>query len=99
MRATQEQIDSEVAGQAEATGAIASHIAELAHESTAMAASIEGVAASTVTGDDSSGAVPATHMPAVEPRTLAEIGRAHVELQSLMRTSYAVFCLKKKNKK
>src|SRR3546814_5478877 len=25
-----------------------------------------------------------------------EIGRAHVELQSLMRTSYAVFCLKKK---
>src|SRR3546814_4247710 len=29
----------------------------------------------------------------------AEIGRAHVELQSLMRTSYAVFCLKKKKKK
>src|SRR3546814_3307426 len=27
---------------------------------------------------------------------LAEIGRAHVELQSLMRISYAVFCLKKK---
>src|SRR3546814_6886579 len=27
-----------------------------------------------------------------------EIGRAHVELQSLMRTSYAVFCLKNKNK-
>src|SRR3546814_1675706 len=26
-----------------------------------------------------------------------EIGRAHVELQSLMRNSYAVFCLKKKN--
>src|SRR3546814_6633464 len=26
----------------------------------------------------------------------AEIGRAHVELQSLMRISYAVFCLKKK---
>src|SRR3546814_3379612 len=26
----------------------------------------------------------------------AEIGRAHVELQSLMRNSYAVFCLKKK---
>src|SRR3546814_4972295 len=25
-----------------------------------------------------------------------EIGRAHVELQSLMRISYAVFCLKKK---
>src|SRR3546814_7960499 len=32
-------------------------------------------------------------------RMLAEIGRAHVELQSLMRISYAVFCLKKKNKK
>src|SRR3546814_1923572 len=28
---------------------------------------------------------------------LAQIGRAHVELQSLMRISYAVFCLKKKN--
>src|SRR3546814_4408512 len=27
-----------------------------------------------------------------------EIGRAHVELQSLMRNSYAVFCLKKKKK-
>src|SRR3546814_10409499 len=27
----------------------------------------------------------------------AEIGRAHSELQSLMRISYAVFCLKKKN--
>src|SRR3546814_4201032 len=26
----------------------------------------------------------------------SEIGRAHVELQSLMRISYAVFCLKKK---
>src|SRR3546814_3682534 len=26
-----------------------------------------------------------------------EIGRAHSELQSLMRTSYAVFCLKKTN--
>src|SRR3546814_4479130 len=25
-----------------------------------------------------------------------QIGRAHVELQSLMRSSYAVFCLKKK---
>src|SRR3546814_1134799 len=29
---------------------------------------------------------------------LDQIGRAHVELQSLMRISYAVFCLKKKNK-
>src|SRR3546814_9761197 len=28
---------------------------------------------------------------------LQEIGRAHVELKSLMRISYAVFCLKKKN--
>src|SRR3546814_8923764 len=28
----------------------------------------------------------------------SEIGRAHVELQSLMRISYAVFCLKKKIK-
>src|SRR3546814_5812472 len=27
---------------------------------------------------------------------LVQIGRAHVELQSLMRISYAVFCLKKK---
>src|SRR3546814_7591010 len=27
---------------------------------------------------------------------VVEIGRAHVELQSLMRISYAVFCLKKK---
>src|SRR3546814_5135534 len=38
------------------------------------------------------------------PRTLVtrvgkleQIGRAHVELQSLMRNSYAVFCLKQKN--
>src|SRR3546814_10286322 len=29
--------------------------------------------------------------------SLDQIGRAHVELQSLMRISYAVFCLKKKN--
>src|SRR3546814_3954932 len=29
---------------------------------------------------------------------LIKIGRAHSELQSLMRISYAVFCLKKKNK-
>src|SRR3546814_6462430 len=27
---------------------------------------------------------------------MPQIGRAHVELQSLMRISYAVFCLKKK---
>src|SRR3546814_6652882 len=31
-----------------------------------------------------------------EAREINEIGRAHVELQSLMRISYAVFCLKKK---
>src|SRR3546814_2923396 len=30
-------------------------------------------------------------------RNLIKIGRAHAELQSLMRISYAVFCLKKKN--
>src|SRR3546814_9497642 len=30
---------------------------------------------------------------------VAQIGRAHSELQSLMRLSYAVFCLKKKKKK
>src|SRR3546814_1847395 len=40
------------------------------------------------------------HPDAIE-RQLAhvEIGRAHSELQSLMRISYAVFCLKKKKKK
>src|SRR3546814_4843154 len=32
-------------------------------------------------------------------RRLLEIGRAHVELQSLMRISYAVFCLKKKTRR
>src|SRR3546814_2251347 len=40
--------------------------------------------------------------PPAQPRALPEtqIGRAHVELQSLMRISYAVFCLKtKKHKK
>src|SRR3546814_4487232 len=30
---------------------------------------------------------------------MRQIGRAHVELQSLMRISYAVFCLNKKKKK
>src|SRR3546814_4116473 len=29
------------------------------------------------------------------PQNHEQIGRAHVELQSLMRSSYAVFCLKK----
>src|SRR3546814_2655823 len=33
-----------------------------------------------------------------EAHTVAKIGRAPSELQSLMRISYAVFCLKKKNK-
>src|SRR3546814_1981831 len=33
---------------------------------------------------------------AKEYEDLGQIGRAHVELQSLMRISYAVFCLKKK---
>src|SRR3546814_10683157 len=33
-----------------------------------------------------------------KPDDLEEIGRAHVELQSLMRISYADFCVKKKNK-
>src|SRR3546814_1008203 len=33
------------------------------------------------------------------PLMTGRIGRAHAELQSLMRNSYAVFCLKKKNKK
>src|SRR3546814_10518538 len=31
-----------------------------------------------------------------QPVVTEKIGRAHVELQSLMRISYAVFCLKKK---
>src|SRR3546814_444534 len=35
----------------------------------------------------------------VSMRLFSKIGRAHVELQSLMRISYAVFCLKKKKKK
>src|SRR3546814_7913425 len=36
--------------------------------------------------------------PPIERESLGDgqIGRAHVELQSLMRNSYAVFCLKKK---
>src|SRR3546814_3834069 len=34
------------------------------------------------------------HSGLLSPRTRLQIGRAHVELQSLMRTSYAVFCLK-----
>src|SRR3546814_2476674 len=34
-----------------------------------------------------------------DTRLRRQIGRAHVELQSLMRISYAVFCLKKKQQK
>src|SRR3546814_1021758 len=33
-----------------------------------------------------------------QERLCGQIGRAHAELQSLMRISYAVFCLKKKTK-
>src|SRR3546814_6143292 len=36
------------------------------------------------------------HAPGA-PISMSKIGRAHAELQSLMRISYAVFCLKKKN--
>src|SRR3546814_3577499 len=39
-----------------------------------------------------------THIFRVGNRT-GQIGRAHAELQSLMRISYAVFCLKKKKHK
>src|SRR3546814_1915231 len=36
--------------------------------------------------------------PVHRRRRALQIGRAHVELQSLMRISYAVFCLKKKKR-
>src|SRR3546814_6422263 len=36
------------------------------------------------------------HAVAIGIKGALEIGRAHVELQSLLRNSYAVFCLKKK---
>src|SRR3546814_2151345 len=42
--------------------------------------------------------VPRARAAPVDAAQGAEIGRAHVELQSLMRISYAVFCLKKKTK-
>src|SRR3546814_6643957 len=35
----------------------------------------------------------------LEALLIVEIGKAHSELQSLMRSSYAVFCLRNKNKK
>src|SRR3546814_2578983 len=41
---------------------------------------------------------PQDQWPAGVATKADEIGRAHVELQSLMRISYAVFCLKKKKK-
>src|SRR3546814_2689086 len=43
---------------------------------------------------------PTNHLRGIRmlDEALREIGRAHVELQSVMRISYAVFCLKKKNK-
>src|SRR3546814_8622826 len=42
--------------------------------------------------------VPVSPPPAQASRMIDDqIGRAHVELQSLMRISYAVFCLNKKN--
>src|SRR3546814_3062665 len=41
------------------------------------------------------GAVVERH-PEAKDATDFEIGRAHVELQQLMRNSYAVYCLKKK---
>src|SRR3546814_7446404 len=40
---------------------------------------------------------PAVDLTLVESEAIGKIGRAHSELQSLMRISYAVFCLKKKN--
>src|SRR3546814_8230475 len=39
---------------------------------------------------------PCGYAPPSARRCISKIGRAHVELQSLMRISYAVFCLKKK---
>src|SRR3546814_3920280 len=56
-----------------------------------------------VKGDPSRGLLPCAdcHGPKGEGLGPAnpEIGRAHVYLQSLMRTPYAAFCLKKKKKK
>src|SRR3546814_4964700 len=44
------------------------------------------------------GSCPSGRRSALSAPPSPEIGRAHVELQSLMRISYAVFCLKKKKK-
>src|SRR3546814_5353986 len=48
--------------------------------------------------DEARRAEAALRAVAVDHRLL-QIGRAHSELQSLMRISYAVFCLKKKKRK
>src|SRR3546814_5237388 len=47
---------------------------------------------------DHEGGIWVRYGPRDRGSTVSEIGRAHVELQSLMRISYAVFCLKKKKK-
>src|SRR3546814_9124760 len=41
---------------------------------------------------------PDNHRPAPTPTSITPDRKSTSELQSLMRTSYAVFCLKKKNK-
>src|SRR3546814_3854281 len=53
-------------------------------------------AAAAGAGQSWSKAVAARMLVARARRLGVEIGRAHSELQSLMRISYAVFCLKKK---
>src|SRR3546814_6071241 len=49
-----------------------------------------------ISGNEAGYAVLRADADGVVVEALVEIGRAHVELQSLMRISYAVFCLKKK---
>eukprot|EP01026_Neomeris_dumetosa_P060088 TRINITY_DN5645_c0_g1_i1.p3 TRINITY_DN5645_c0_g1~~TRINITY_DN5645_c0_g1_i1.p3 ORF type:complete len:179 (+),score=28.14 TRINITY_DN5645_c0_g1_i1:24-539(+) len=51
------------------------------------------------TRDDGSVAVVEILKSPSKGQDIREIGRAHVELQSRIRISYAVFCLKKKKKK
>src|SRR3546814_5674265 len=65
-----------------------------------LAAVLFGVAAWLVTGGSAWAAIEVEVVeawPAGDAVTIGKIGRAHSELQSLMRNSYAVFCLKKKN--
>src|SRR3546814_7364178 len=62
--------------------ASASPVATLRRQTATLSA-----ASRTITGDPAA---------AVSPGRATEIGRATSELQSLMRISYAVFCLKKK---